>query len=100
MTDCDRKLDLKELGHLLQASKLHFSSEGSLLEILGLTPGAVTVLALINDTDHRVQLWIDSQIWQYANFLCHPMVNTATLVLTKGDLERFLEHTGHEIHLF
>ncbi len=99
MTDCDKKLDLKHLGQLLHAPKLHFASPEKLKEMLGLDPGAVTVLGLVNDDQHRVQLWVDASIWDAAHFLCHPLVNTATLVISKKDLERFFELTGHAIHL-
>lgn len=95
MTACEKRLDMKALGRGIGASKLHFASEEDLLEILGLTPGAVTVLALINDEDHRVELLVDSAYWPEAYYLCHPLVNTATLALSRESLERFLALTGH-----
>ncbi len=99
MTDCNKKLDLIPLGLVLHAAKIHFASEEKLMEILSLTPGAVTVLGLVNDTDHQAQLWIDTNIWQNEFFLCHPLVNTATLTLAKNDLERFFRLTGHQVNL-
>ena len=99
MTACEKKLDLKRVENLIGASKLHFASEEMLSELLNLTRGSVTVLGLINDTDHRVQLWIDAEIWLQDNFLCHPLVNTATLLLSKSSLERFFEISGHTIQL-
>jgi Ala-tRNA(Pro) deacylase len=99
MTACEKRLDLKRLGQQLGASKLHFASEEMLQELLNLTRGAVTVLGLINDAAHRVQLWIDSEIWRQDNFLCHPLVNTATLMLSKESLERFFEISGHSVNL-
>ena len=99
VTACEKKLDLKKLGQQLGASKLHLGSEEMLQELLHLTRGSVTVLGLINDTGHRVQLVIDAEIWRQDNFLCHPLVNTATLVVSKSSLERFFEISGHTIHL-
>ena len=99
VTACDKRLDLKRLGQQLGASRLHFGSEEMLSELLKLTRGSVTVLGLINDTQHRVQLWIDAEIWRQDSFLCHPLVNTATLLLSKSSLERFFEISGHLIHL-
>ena len=99
MTACEKKLDLKRVQNLIGASKLHFASEEMLSELLNLTRGSVTVLGLINDTHHRVQLWIDAKIWQQDSFLCHPLVNTATLLLSKSSLERFFELCGHEVNL-
>jgi len=99
MTACEKKLDLKRVENLIGASKLHFASEEMLSELLNLTRGSVTVLGLINETEHRVQLWIDAEIWQQDNFLCHPLVNTATLLLSKSSLERFFELCGHGVNL-
>jgi len=99
VTACEKKLDFQRLGQQLGANKLHFASEEKLQDLLGLTRGSVTVLGLINDTDHRVQLWVDAEIWQQASFLCHPLVNTATLLLSKASLERFFQISGHSIHL-
>jgi len=43
---------------------------------------------------------VDAEIWKGEQFLCHPLVNTATLVLSKAELERFLALSGHELHFF
>jgi Ala-tRNA(Pro) deacylase len=99
MTACEKRLDLKRVGNLIGASKLHFGSEEMLSQLLNLTRGSVTVLSLINDTGHRVQLWIDAEIWRQNSFLCHPLVNTATLLLSKSSLERFFELSGHGVNL-
>jgi Ala-tRNA(Pro) deacylase len=63
--------------------------------MLGVTPGAVTVLGLVHDTSHAVQLVVDEEIWMASQFLCHPLVNTATIVLARSDLLRFFDLTGH-----
>jgi Ala-tRNA(Pro) deacylase len=47
-----------------------------------------------------VALWIDKEVWDGERFLCHPLVNTATLVLSRAELERFFELTGHEPDFF
>jgi Ala-tRNA(Pro) deacylase len=99
-TDCAKKLDLKVLESALGAHKLHFGSEQRLMDVLGLTPGAVTILALANDTAHRVEFWIDAEIWEAEAYLCHPLVNTATLVISRDDLLSFLEITGHRARIF
>ncbi len=101
LTACEKKLDMKGLGHQIAAShagwgkKLHFGSPEQLMDILGVTPGAVTILGLANDLEGRVRLLVDRQYWSEAYYLCHPLVNTATLVLTKEALVRFCEITQH-----
>jgi len=99
-THCEKKLDLRALGEKLKAHKLHFGSEGCLRELLGLTPGAVTILGLINDVERRVEFWVDAEIWSAEAYLCHPLVNTATLVISRQDLLRFLEISGHAVNVF
>lgn len=96
MTDCAKRLDLKALGRKIDAPKPQFGSAERLFDVLGITPGAVTVLALINDPEHAVTLVTDTDVWDHSHFLCHPLVNTATLVIAKADLQRFFMLTGHE----
>ena len=70
------------------------------MRLLGVTRGAVTMMGLANDVERVVELWIDPEIWQNEYFLSHPLVNTATLILAKPELERFFTLTGHTLHLF
>lgn len=95
MTACEKRLDLKALGRALNAPKLQFGDEERLLEMLGVTPGAVTVLGLINDTGLQVRLVVDEDVWAGEYFMCHPLVNNATLLLTHTDLQHFFELSGH-----
>ncbi len=95
MTACEKRLNLKALGAALGVKKLHFASEEQLMDHLGLTPGAVTVLALVNDPESRVDLVVDAQYYPAETYLCHPLVNTATLALGHAALEKFFECTGH-----
>jgi Ala-tRNA(Pro) deacylase len=100
VTACEKSMDFKKLAGQTGASKLHFAEEEELQGRLGLSRGAVTVLGLVNDAGHQVELWMDAQVWEGEQFLCHPLVNTATLLLSKASLEGFFKLTGHEIHFF
>jgi Ala-tRNA(Pro) deacylase len=100
VTACEKNVDLNNLSSQLGVSRLRFGSEENLLRLLGVTRGSVTMMGLANDTEHRVELWIDAEIWQDEQFLSHPLVNTATLVISKTELKRFFEITGHMPHLF
>ncbi len=100
VTSCEKTVKLDALALQLGVAYLRFASEENLLRILGVTRGAVTMMGLANDTDHLVELWIDAEIWRGESFLSHPLVNTATLVLSKAELERFFTLTGHSIHIF
>ncbi|HDR14028.1 MAG TPA: hypothetical protein ENN79_00795, partial [Desulfobacteraceae bacterium] len=56
---------------------------------------SVTVLAVVNDTERVVEIVVDEKIWEAQAVLCHPLVNTSTLVVPKEDFRRFLDVTGH-----
>lgn len=60
---CDKRIDLLALGLLLQTSRLGFASPDRLLRHLGVTPGSVSVLALMQDTGHAVELVLDQAVW-------------------------------------
>ncbi len=79
---------------------LRFASEANLMRLLGVSPGAVTLLGLVNDPQTEVELWLDADVWQSDQFFCHPLVNTATLALSRATLEAFFALTGHSIHFF
>ena len=100
VTACEKTVDLARLAAQLDVPHLRFGSEQNLLRRLGVTPGAVTMMALVNDTARQVELWVDAEIWPEEYFLSHPLVNTATLVLAKDELLRFFSLTGHQVHLF
>ena len=90
-----RPVDLSLLGAALAAGRLGFASAKRLQRYLGITPGSVSFLALINDADRAVEFVIDRTLWEADAVQAHPLVNTATLVLTHDDLARFLAATGH-----
>ena len=100
VTACEKTVKLDKLSAQLGVAYLRFGSEENLLPLLGVTRGAVTMMGLANDTEHQVELWIDAEIWHGETFLSHPLVNTATLILAKSELERFFALTGHTPHFF
>lgn len=100
VTACEKTIKLDNLSLQLGISHLRFGSEENLQHLLGLTRGSVTMMGLANDTEHKVELWIDDDIWQHENFLCHPLVNTATLIISKTELGRFFDLTEHTPHFF
>jgi len=91
----EKSVDLKKLKEVIGVSKLGFASEERLQKYLGLTPGAVTLLGLVNDPDCHVEVIIDEQIWDKP-LQCHPLVNTATLVIEPEGVKLFLDKTKHE----
>jgi len=96
VTLCSKAVDLKQVAAEIGADKLSLGSPERLAKHLGVTPGAVTVLALINDPTHAVELLVDKDVWSADAIRAHPLVNTATLALAQTDMRRFIAATGHE----
>ncbi len=95
VTSCERTVDLRALTSVIGADRLSLGSPERLVRYLGLTPGAVTVFGLVHDSDHAVELVVDRRVWAASHWRSHPLVNTATLVVERSDVERFLALTGH-----
>jgi Ala-tRNA(Pro) deacylase len=93
-----RRGDLAAIGEHFGEKKLGFASPERLLAYLGLTPGSVSPFGLINDPAHKVEVAIDVAIREAARVAFHPNVNTATLVLSGADFQRYLAAVGHEVH--
>jgi Ala-tRNA(Pro) deacylase len=100
VTSCEKTVKLDRLALQLDVPYLRFASEQNLQRLLGVTRGSVTMMGLANDVAHQVELWIDGDIWQGQYFLSHPLVNTATLIISRAELERFFPLTGHTVHIF
>jgi len=64
---------------------------------LGITPGSVSLLAIVNDQENKVEVIIDESLWKSEAFQFHPLVNTSTLVISKGSINKFLAATGNEV---
>ncbi len=83
-------IDLKALPKVIGSARLSFGKPELLMEVLGVTPGSVTAFSLINDANRRVSVVIDARLMEYETINCHPLENTATTTIGRGDLERFI----------
>ena len=90
-------IDLRRLGDALGDDRLSFGSPERLMKYLELTPGAVSPFGLINDRAHDVTVIVDSGLREAQRVGFHPNVNTATVVISRADFERFLGSTGNVI---
>ena len=91
----DSAIDLKQLGEKLGAGRLSFGSPERLRTWLGVEPGSVTPFAVINDTEHKVTLALNSALREGGPINAHPLVNTMTCPIELAGLLRFFEATGH-----
>ncbi|MGF1561547.1 MAG: prolyl-tRNA synthetase associated domain-containing protein [Geminicoccaceae bacterium] len=91
----ERRVDLKALQQRLGAQKLSFGSAERLMTYLGVAPGSVTPLAVINDPDQRVEVVLSASLLRHALINVHPLRNDATVQIGNTDLVRFIEACGH-----
>jgi len=90
-----RQLDIHDLEKRLKQGKLSFASDQRLKKYLGVEPGSVSPFGLINDKEKHVHLFIDEKLIESERLAFHPNVNTASLVISKNDLLKFLSYTGN-----
>ncbi len=92
----DKKYVTKVVSKQIGSSRLSFAPEEYMAEFLGVKPGAVTVMGLMNDKNHKVKLLIDEDILKDEYIGCHPCVNTSSIRIKMSDiLDKFLKSTGH-----
>lgn len=89
-------IDLKRLPPVIGAARLSFGREALMVETLGVTPGSVTALGLINDTARRVTFVLDRVLAEAGTVNFHPLTNTATTALDQASFRRFLAAVGVE----
>jgi len=96
MVDHAKSVDLKALSSVLGLTNLSMASAERLQKHLGVEAGAVSIVAVVNDTDCAATVVVDSDVWKADVLQCHPLVNTSTLAVRRTDIERILAITGHE----
>ncbi len=92
----EHDIDIRALSGLLEVTNLSFASAERLKRYLDIEPGAVSLLAVLNDSDGAVEVVVDQGLWQSEALRCHPLVNTSTLVIQRRDLAKFLSITEHD----
>lgn len=91
----EKPVDLRALAARTGFERPSFGSADRLKRCLGIEPGSVSLLALVNDTTHGVEVFVDRDVWEAPAMHCHPLVNTATLSVPREAMTRFLAATGH-----
>ena len=90
------RVDLKSLRRVLGAQRLSFGKPELLIDVLGVPAGSVTPFAVINDSARRVTVILDADMMSHERLNFHPLENTATTNIARGDLVRFMRACGHE----
>jgi len=93
----EKRYKAGKLSAQIQSTRLSFADASYMEKFLNITPGSVSVLGLMNDKKHDVELLIDRDLLKEEFVGCHPCVNTTSLKLHMDDLlGKFLQYTGHE----
>lgn len=87
----------KDLSAQIGSARLSFAKPEYMEEFLDITPGSVSVMGLMNDTEHRVKLLIDEDVLKSEYVGCHPCINTSSLRFRTADLvEKILPAMEHD----
>lgn len=98
MLSGEKRFKTKEFSSQIGVSRLSFAPERYMEELLDLTPGSVSVLGLMNDSQRRVRLCVDEEVLRGEEIACHPCINTSSIKFATRDLlEKFIPATGHDM---
>ena len=93
----DKPFKTKDLSAQIHSARLSFAKPEYLEKYLDITPGSVSVLGLMNDSEKKVQLLIDEDVMKEPYFGCHPCINTSSLKFTTEDLmQKIIPALEHE----
>jgi Ala-tRNA(Pro) deacylase len=87
-------IDLKRLHTVIGSGRLSFGKAELMEETLGVSPGSVTALALLNDRNRGVRFVLDPTLAEADLVNFHPLTNTATTTLSAEGFRRFLAVAG------
>ena len=93
----DKPFKTKDLSAQIHSARLSLAKPEYMEKYLDITPGSVSVLGLMNDSDKKVQLLIDEDVMKEPYFGCHPCINTSSLKFTTEDLmQKIIPALEHE----
>ena len=93
----DKPFKTKDLSAQIHSARLSFAKPEYMEKYLDITPGSVSVLGLMNDSEKKVQLLIDEDVMKEPYLGCHPCINTSSLKFTTEDLmQKIIPALEHE----
>ena len=93
----DKPIKTKDLSAQIHSARLSFAKPEYMEKYLDITPGSVSVLGLMNDSEKKVQLLIDEDVMKEPYFGCHPCINTSSFKFTTEDLmQKIIPALEHE----
>jgi len=98
MMPSDKVFKTKELSKQIGSARLSFASAEDMEALLDITPGAMSVMGLMNDNENKVKLLIDEDVLKDEYIGCHPCVNTSCIKLKTMDvIDKYLSATNHDM---
>jgi Ala-tRNA(Pro) deacylase len=95
----DRQINLKQTAVQIGAGRFSFCNSERLMQYLGVIPGAVSPLALLNDTGCEVEFYIDEILMAHPVIHVHPLDNRVTVTIETGKMLNFLATHGHRYNI-
>lgn len=99
VTLSDKPIKIKEVETKINTKGLTFGKPELLAEVLGVIPGAVTPLAVINAKNYDLRVILDEEMMEHELLNFHPIVNTATTTIAARDLLKFMEHCNQKVEI-
>ena len=93
-------INLKKISKSLNLGNVSFAKEKYLINLLGIKPGSVTPFALLNDTENKIDFYLEEKLYnsEFVNF--HPLTNTATITMKCNKFIEFMIENYKKIHIF
>lgn len=100
LTTGDKRISLSDFARQVGSSRLSFASTDELMSYLHSSPGAVSPLGLVFDREHKIKLYIDSDVLKKHFIVVHPCVNNESYVFkTPEFINAFLSAVGHNDYI-
>lgn len=92
----EARVDLKALPAAIGCKRVSFGKAEDMAGLIGISPGSVTPLAMINAAPGSVTVVLEEGLAAAERVNVHPLRNTGTLGLAGADILQLLRHWGHQ----
>ena len=96
----NENIDLKKISKSLQLGNISFAKEKYLDQYLGIKPGSVSPFALLNDTENKVDFYLETKLFDLQMINFHPLINTVTITIETSMFIKFMIENNKKIHIF
>lgn len=94
------RLDMKRMKELIGSKHVSFGKPDALMEKLGIDPGSVSPLCLLNNKERDVKLFLHREGWEAEMVNVHPNDNTASLSMSQENFHKLVEVLGSPYEIY